>query len=820
MQDNIQLKQEEIVGNEVVLSDINPKTSSNSVTDSATGVQLNETLEKMWNSINNKLTRIVNSVNGRTGVVVLRSEDVGLGNVDNVSFGDIKQWVIDLLIAEFGNKRLKLFEDFSQLDVCLAKNDKSDRDSAYFIEHLNSVDTRSYIGYIYLDEPADRLSYMQMPINTIGATDNSINYKLSDDDGVETDYGTISVNISEYEDALYVYNGLNKKASGLAIRGDKIAGNLYFYEGVYGNGEVDDPDALIYLDNTIPPEGSQQYECKIYIDKVEIGKEVRDTPFYAKRNFKKGDIIICNFDDYRVVSDKVNMFPGVIGNNPSIGMVTQAPTRKYPNTVLIIEFYTIKPRAGWGIEYVRNHTASAEYFHKDYELNVKLAGGLKAGISEAASMAFDGRTYNMSGLQVIAGDNSSSLFDPRGVAHVEDCLTYTVLPEGPTKVFDIRNSGGLLINPDVSMCVIPYVGYGHHIKNENGSYSVDNWCIDGSIPKKETQSAMGINQDFPTSHGISDSMSFLGINLRKVVEKGDRTLHEDEILYGETHSMKFTNVSGLKIYPSDANLMPGDLGMVGEPSRYGKTDKYSSWTDDGDTTGGPVFDSKTSGGLAINVGKYLEISPGETHSKSDEYYDGGKVNVRIGNGLKDDGHNKITVDAGNGISINDGKLTIKSGQGIMFDNDGRVAVNIAQDYGCSAGLMFYSPGGSHEPAVLGIKYHRYGLRLDKDGYLETVIDTNSGLEYKDTFKPQAEGGLGIEKGIAIKVNNSNRLKVDENGLDLNTDYMEKLVLEDSSGNTIEYDPFNDGDDTKPVKKILLGPGLKIVNEEPTEEGSE
>ena len=90
------------------------------------------------------------------------------------------------VVLDFGNERLKLFEDFSQLDVCLAKNDKSDRDSAYFIEHLNSVDTRSYIGYIDLDEPADRLSYMQMPINTIGATDNSINYKLSDDDGAKS----------------------------------------------------------------------------------------------------------------------------------------------------------------------------------------------------------------------------------------------------------------------------------------------------------------------------------------------------------------------------------------------------------------------------------------------------------------------------------------------------------------------------------------------------------------------------------------------------------------------------------------------------------
>ena len=103
--DRVQLKQEEVVGSEVVLKDINPKTSSKSVDDSTTGVPLDKTIERLWNAINNKLSRIVNSVNGRTGVVVLNSEDVGLGNVDNVSFADIKEWVINKLKQEFGNKR-------------------------------------------------------------------------------------------------------------------------------------------------------------------------------------------------------------------------------------------------------------------------------------------------------------------------------------------------------------------------------------------------------------------------------------------------------------------------------------------------------------------------------------------------------------------------------------------------------------------------------------------------------------------------------------------------------------------------------------------
>ena len=92
--DKVQLKQEELLDGQVVLSDINPVTNTKSIEDSANGLPMTETISRIWSAINNKLSRIVNSVNGRTGVVVLTSEDVGLGNVDNVSYEEIKQWRI------------------------------------------------------------------------------------------------------------------------------------------------------------------------------------------------------------------------------------------------------------------------------------------------------------------------------------------------------------------------------------------------------------------------------------------------------------------------------------------------------------------------------------------------------------------------------------------------------------------------------------------------------------------------------------------------------------------------------------------------------
>ena len=90
MQDRVQLNREEIVGDGTALSNINPLTDTKSVDDALTGESLDVIINRIWNAINNKLSRIVNSVNGRDGVIVITAKDAGLGNVTNVSFSTIK----------------------------------------------------------------------------------------------------------------------------------------------------------------------------------------------------------------------------------------------------------------------------------------------------------------------------------------------------------------------------------------------------------------------------------------------------------------------------------------------------------------------------------------------------------------------------------------------------------------------------------------------------------------------------------------------------------------------------------------------------------
>ena len=91
MDDKVQLSRETIVGDEVVNEDIYPNTNTTSVNDDQSGTSLNETIERIWAAINNALARRVNSVNGRTGVVVLDSSDVGLVHVFNISFNKKKK---------------------------------------------------------------------------------------------------------------------------------------------------------------------------------------------------------------------------------------------------------------------------------------------------------------------------------------------------------------------------------------------------------------------------------------------------------------------------------------------------------------------------------------------------------------------------------------------------------------------------------------------------------------------------------------------------------------------------------------------------------
>ena len=268
-EDRIQLKQEEVVDGNIVLNDINPKTNTKSIDDPTSGTSLDKTIERMWNAINNKLSRIVNSVNGRTGVVVLDSSDVGLDKVDNVSFDDIKQWVIKRIADEFGFKRIHLFESLDELEDTIKNtwlDDPVFESSPFYSRHgiiknTSNPDYRGYIGYI-TKESNGNLSYVLKVLDTIGQVDNSVIYNEIGSQGVNkpsVDYsesGNIGINIWQYEDALEIYNDVSgyKSESGLRINKDNIASKLYGFNS-----------ANEFLEFSNPSETSKNINIKINI---------------------------------------------------------------------------------------------------------------------------------------------------------------------------------------------------------------------------------------------------------------------------------------------------------------------------------------------------------------------------------------------------------------------------------------------------------------------------------------------------------------------------------------------------------------------------
>ena len=226
MEDNVQLREEEIVGDEVVLSDIYPKTNTSSIVDEVSGTTLNETLERIQEKINNKLSRIVNSINGRTGVVVLDSEDVGLGNVDNISFSDIKSWVINELIAEFANKRIALLNSLEEADAIAEENLEANRDRPFFAEkgYIDAHDKKSYIGYFWYDSSVNQLKASYVPIKVVGWTDGSLTYD-------EATAG-LAVRIRSGEKALCVDQSHDHP--GMYIDKSEVLPVIRYFDGVWG----------------------------------------------------------------------------------------------------------------------------------------------------------------------------------------------------------------------------------------------------------------------------------------------------------------------------------------------------------------------------------------------------------------------------------------------------------------------------------------------------------------------------------------------------------------------------------------------------------
>ena len=149
----IQLKRETLLNDAVVLEDVFPKTKTDAVIDSESGMTLSQALDTILTAINNKLSRNVNSVNGRSGVVILDSSDVGLGNVDNVSTADIKAWVINFVAEQFHDKRLILKTYYSEIQALIETNNDVYDGVPFVCEHATEEtnDHTMVIGVMYKD---------------------------------------------------------------------------------------------------------------------------------------------------------------------------------------------------------------------------------------------------------------------------------------------------------------------------------------------------------------------------------------------------------------------------------------------------------------------------------------------------------------------------------------------------------------------------------------------------------------------------------------------------------------------------------------------
>ena len=652
--ERVQLKREEVVGNEVVLSDIAPITNTESVNDSAKGIKLAQTLDKIWNDINNKLSRVVNSVNGRTGVVVLDSSDVGLENVDNVSFDDIKKWVITRIKQEFDNHILQLFDTLEEADQFAASHDESFHGTPFFSTHgrASENELRSVIGYFYWDMGSGRLTYESRKINTIGGTDNSIIYNEYVN-GHDFRGGRIGVNIYKYEDALKLYNATSGEAatqssleeSGLYIDKDVLAHEVFLFDGCYSPTSFN-----TFLAKQAPASNPRIIDIWIDGSRINLGGN-----FYldSSLHIKKYDIIICNFADLPEYHEsdgsiKDGIYPALITGQPAIGQVVSAPDRDHPTTQYAVRFFTLRPKVDFGLAYFHQDGTDNEngeygdtldHAHPSI-LGVKPTTGYVEGVSSGNEV------INVSGLSV-TGTRGKATNEQDHTTHNRQYST--VFPHGSRTVYTSMEkttsgtTGGVSIIPDVSLCVIPN---GYENRNELKNYPIKR----AGTVDDET--------------GNVNTLSNLSVNLLKW-----RQIDENS---NETYAI---NLSGLSL------VGPSETVSVTDP-----TNPTEQILLDGD---------HHSGGLRVNTGKFLGISdPPASVPDSSSYFSTGKVELRVADvsGLGDAGDNKLAISLPTnpsggmqqgGLWITpDNDLSIQLGVGVAFTHRDRFGHINESPYTC------------------------------------------------------------------------------------------------------------------------------------------
>jgi hypothetical protein len=610
----VQLKREEIIDQDNVLSDIFPITTTDSVLNNESGDTLSKTLARVMNLINNKISRVVNSVNGRSGAVVIDKNDVGLGNVDNVSFDDIKRWVISQLTQSFSKHTIKLFNNLHEAALFAENHDQTYSgtpffsDKGYVDSSVEFVDNKSYIGYFEYDTGSNILVMYYRPINVIGSTDNSIIYNTN----VKGDFrgGKIGINIYKYEDALKIWNHASGETatdstlreSGLYIDKNKIAPILYAFDGCYGlEADTTDVNALLYLHGSEPSSGA------IGVTMVLNGETIcSNNDTFVRQSFKINDLILCNFNDANYYDDndgslKTGVDQQLILRQPTIGRVVQAPTMSNPSTPYRIEFYSIKPFLGFGLTYKHNHTESGQT--PDNMLSISPLKGSTDPNADSDTV------YDISGF-VMFNNNARELN-----GSMPSIPTYYMSTmSGIKQMIHSDTKNGIAINPASSMCIIPF---------DNSDMDLDNVPTNTPTNTWDTGRYIG---------------GYIGINLMKSI-------------LSVNNSLKGNNISGLRINDSIDVLAP-------------------EWF------GNPELDYESlvhSGGLSVNVGDFLEIGNSINDILPDvppslqDYYNSGKVNVRVDNEtIGNIGNNIMGVKLSNYVNYTQKDLNHALGGGLIY----------------------------------------------------------------------------------------------------------------------------------------------------------
>jgi len=745
-QDKVQLKREEVVGNDVVLQDINPKTKTNSITDSAKGVPLDQTLALIKNMINNKLSRVVNSVNGKTGIVILDANDVGLGNVDNISFGDIKRWVIEYLGDIFGSKRIILRDYLSQIHEILGTNDKIYADTPFYAQAGDATnnDFIAYIGYIYWDETTSSLREEHKEIKVIGFTDESLVYNTNcdidpyhPDDHRNLSGGGLAVNIWSKEDALKIrraeglftrdgYDPAVLNDTGLYIDKSKVVPNVYFFDGVYGTltGEgtgMHNIDALVYWSND--PHDTTESNLPILnitINGQAIGmtSTAGGDPVYTLHHpsdlpLKVGDIILTNFafDQYINPDDASHrenvLYPRMLDSltcrQPSLGVVTQVADTTN-DTPCIIDFKPRRPNVGHGLKLIITDSASG-VGPEDSEIGLDLMEG-------TITMG-DGTNIDTNDGNNVSGINAIDKHDPisRSPRSSQAKHLYTVYPTGKSSdliggSIDVDSS---FILPNFSMCIIPSA-----LNKASSEPAIKNWNPTSPMSNTHAGEVLGNARKF----------NMVGVNLAKVIM--DTNVGDDDHAFAR-------NVSGLRVNTSD------DLF---DDEWYG----YGSGID-------TIPNYLTSGGISVNVGDFLGIgTPTELSAAPAEkgsYYNEGKVNVRIDRmqGLNGVAGNRLAVNiaggysyAPEGITHNwlEGGLTFVDG-GTRAPAQGVLAVNTAEE---ASGL------GIKNSYRVNVRHTNWGNRIMADTFNNVLVVKPAKFTESSTERASlTKSGLEVHKQI-------------------------------------------------------------------------